>query len=869
MARLLATYRLQLRGGVGLRQAARLVPYLDDLGVSHLYLSPLLRARRGSAHGYDIVDPGMLDPALGTERDLAHLVRALRRRGMGLALDIVPNHMATGRENRFWDDVLARGRKSPYAGWFDVDWAAGGHRGGRPRIVLPVLGDELARVVRRGKLRLDWHSGRFRVAYHEHSFPVNPTSLPDALRTVHTAGAARRAARRFASGAGSGERWHRLLARQFYRLAYWRRAAREINYRRFFTIADLVALRVGDPEVFRATHALVQAWVRRGWVDALRIDHVDGLRDPLTYLERLRDAQRARRTVPVYVEKVLARGERLRDAWPVAGTTGYDFLAEVEDVFISPRGYEAAQRLYRRVTGRASDFPEVVRWAKRKMLRVHLRAEVRRLTRRLQAALEAGNIRSVPPAPALARALCETIVHLDVYRTYVDGRPGAPRAEDRRVLTRAVAAARRAGRAGSIPLALVRRALLLRGPRDLGFVERFQHLCVTVAAKGVEDTALYAYVALVSRNEVGAAPDTPLRGAPAVLHGANAVRARRWPGAMLVVSTHDTKRSADVRARIDALSEIPDEWGRCVRRWRRWHARHRRLVRGRAAPDASTEYLFYQTLVGLWPSTAPRRVPRDLGSRVEEYVVKAAREAKRATSWVRPDPTFETALRAFARAVMAPRDPRFLVDLANLVAKVAPAGMWNALARTLVQLTAPGVPDVYQGDELWSFALVDPDNRRPVDWTARRRAVRAVLHEAPAALVRAPHDGRLKLYVTRAALAARRRFPGLFVGGTYEALALRGRAAKHLVAFARRAGERWAVAVVPRLTMSLGSHTAAPCGEVWRGTHIVLPGSLRGARMVSALTGDVVRVPRRARATLPADVALADLPVALLIGQAP
>jgi (1->4)-alpha-D-glucan 1-alpha-D-glucosylmutase len=437
------------------------------------------------------------------------------------------------------------------------------------------------------------------------------------------------------------------------------------------------------------------------------------------------------------------------------------------------------------------------------------------------------------------------------------------------VLDRALRGARRAGRADPAALAALRRVLLLRGPRDVGAVQQFQQLCVAVAAKGVEDTAMYAHVALASRNEVGAAPDAPLVRVPAALHAANAARARHWPAALLTVATHDTKRSADVRARLDVLSEIPAEWLRCVRRWRRWHRPYRRTVGGRAAPSVSAEYLLYQTMVAIWPPDAGARTTADLRARIAEYALKAVREAKRRTSWIRPDAVYEEAVAAFVRAVLAPDNRRFLDDLGALVARVAPAGMWNALARVLVQVTAPGVPDVYQGDELWNLALVDPDNRRPVEFGRRRRALASLRSARVEEVLGAPQDGRIKLLVLARALAARRRAPTLFAGGAYRPLAAGGGpAAGHLFVFARRAGRRWAITVVPRLTVSLGlDPELPPCGAVWGGVHVALPAELRGARLESVLTGERLRAPSRGPVRLSAAAVLGRLPVALLVGR--
>lgn len=870
----LATYRLQLHAGFPLRRVRALIPYLHRLGVTHVYLSPVLRARRGSTHGYDVVDFGRLDPALGSEADLRDLVAALRRRRMGVVLDIVPNHMAADADNPYWDDVLAHGRGSPYAGWFDIDWGAGGPAG-RERVFLPVLGDRLSRVLARGEIRLAATAGRLRVRYFEQSFPLDPLTL--AARRL-PGEPLPRMARRLSRPRALRD----LLDAQHYRLAYWRRAAREINYRRFFTISHLVALRVEDPAVFRASHAVVLRWVAAGVLDGLRVDHVDGLLDPLEYLQRLHRPVGRRPAAPVVVEKVLARGERLPKRWPVAGTTGYEFLNAVEDLLIDPAGADRIARFYHALTGRGPSFAAVARRAKRLVLAHHLEADLWRLTR-----LAVRALRHPPPGLGFRRltaAVREVIVHLSVYRTYVDRRhPVASGDRDR--LRQAIAAARAGGHADRRAVHTVGALLLPHGgsrdplhdPARLDFIRRFQQLCPPAAAKGVEDTALYRYVPLASRNEVGAEPGAPLASARAALHRSNAQRATRWPGGLLCVTTHDTKRSADVRGRLDALSEVADFWVAHVRRWRRLNGPLRGTL------DAATEYLFYQSLLALWPPGTPAgRLPSrpqrvTLRRRLSAYMLKAAREAKRRTSWIRPDPRYEAGLARFVRVSLAPRHSRpFLLDMGRLAARVERAGLWNALSRTLVQCTAPGIPDVYQGDELWNFCLVDPDNRRPVDFPVRWRALadierrfaaggrerRALL----AALTRRPADGRLKLHVLRCALHARRRFPDLFRHGAYQALAVSGPQRDRLFAFARRHAAGIAITVVPRLLIGLPDNGhVLPVGGVWLGSTVRLPFPLRRP-LTDALSGRRITARHDARGSyLPVEVLFRQLPGALLV----
>ncbi len=947
MTAILSTYRIQLRPDFGLNAVGALVPYLARLGVSHVYLSPLLRARSGSDHGYDVVDPTMLNPALGSEADLEALVDTLRRHDMGLILDVVPNHMATGSENRFWEDVLMHGPASAFSHWFDIDWGAPEAR--RPRRILqPVLGERLGRVIARGELKIVLRDRQFRIEYFDQCFPLDPATIPfiveagsaaassavgddptmselesilARLRSLPPRDASARAERgpeaeaalrqlwmlfesaphvhdritsavaAFGSNREGQRRLRRLVAAQAYRLAYWRRAAREINYRRFFTISHLVALRMEDARVFATTHEKVLRWIDEGKVDGLRIDHIDGLLDPAGYLRRLRDtvassANRSPTPFPLYVEKILGREERLPESWPVAGTTGYDFLAELEDAFLDADGFRAVGQTYRRFTRRHTDFAQVARTAGRKVLAGPLAAEVRRLSR-LAERFARCSAQTSPDTDALTQAIVEVLVALPVYRTYLDPERLVYRAEDRAILTQALSEARRAGRAEHAALELLSSALLLSGrdalpagatERAAEFAQRFQQTSVSVAAKSIEDTAFYIFVPLASRNEVGNEPDATL--ADNALHAANQRRANRWPDAMLCTSTHDTKRSADVRARLSVLSEIPEAWKRHLRRWHRWNRHHRRLVRGSYAPDRNTEYLLYQTLVGVWPlgqpASAEQQVPAAFKQRIQEYMLKAAREAKLQTSWVEPNARFEAALSSFVDAVLTPPAcQRFLADLASFAGVVGRSAVWAGLSRTLIHLTSPGVPDIYQGDELWNLNLVDPDNRRPVDFEQRRALLSTIVKRHDPLtdgldfieeMLASPEDGRVKLHVIHRTLRSRREFPELFSRGDYIALTVSGPRAGHVFAFARRKGDRAAIIVAPSRVMQLsGASGRPPVGtDLWGDTRISLPEGLSRGPWHSRLT-DESRPAAPSHASLPVAEALRSFPVALLL----
>ena len=903
-----ATYRVQLSRSFPFAAAAALVPFFARLGVTHLYCSPLLAARPGSTHGYDVVDPTRLDEKLGGDAGLAELRRRLDAAGMRLLLDIVPNHAAASAENPFWDDVLAHGRRSRFASWFDIDWGA---TGGRRRILLPVLGDRRSRCLARGEITVVVDRGALRVRYGTASFPLEPASMLQALGDCAPARALRDLAVELAAlppaqvvpvlrarwesspevrgqlGAAADrlsarDRLEALLDRQAYRLVHWRRAAHELNYRRFFEVNDLVALRVEDPAVLAATHARILALVADGTVAALRVDHVDGLLDPAAYLADLAAAVHAARPpgVPVVVEKILARDERLRDDWPVAGTTGYEFLNALERVFIDPEGHGRIVRWYRgSVSGRDRGYPDVLLESKRRVLDGGLWTDVERMARLLRTFASRVRPGVTTALRALRVAIVEVVACLPVYRTYRTSRRPLIGHRDRALLERALATARQRARAPAPALDLLEDALLgdLRADSGarLAFVQRFQQTSGPAMAKGGEDTACYVWIPLLSLNEVGGEPDVVPRDAAEQIHRLNAARAQRWPGALSCTSTHDTKRSADVRARLDVLSEVPELWIATATRWRQRNRCHRPLVRSRKVPDANTEYLLYQTLVGVWPFAArtgprdeppPQSVRESLRERVAAYALKAAREAKTHTSHVEPDAEWEEGLRHFVDALFG--DAEFLRAVTKLVGGVARPGAWNSLARTLIHCTAPGVPDIYQGDELWDFSLVDPDNRRPVDFAARvallddlerRDRDRLALAQE---LLAWPGDPRTKLHVIRVALAARTRFPHLFAG-SYEPLRVSGRRSGHVLAFARAAGGASAVTIVPRLTLGVSPDASCLTRHAWSETFIEPPATGFGG-LVNAITGQRLAASRRP-GPAPLSGILDAFPLALLV----
>jgi (1->4)-alpha-D-glucan 1-alpha-D-glucosylmutase len=901
---LLSTYRLQLNEDFTLADARAIVPYLHAYGVSHVYLSPVLTARPGSTHGYDVADPSQVNPELGGEEALRALADEAHRLGLGVLVDIVPNHMGVGPSNPYWEDLLMHGEGARYARWFDVDWRSHPRRIGK--IVLPVLGDEIDAVIARGELGLSIADhGGVRITYFDASWPVNPATIPEAIQLVQNDPHAREAAEEWARGEEGKARLRELLRAQHYTLTFWRCAPSEINYRRFFDVNELAALRMEDPAVFDESHAKILELVRGGVVDGLRIDHVDGLRDPLGYLERLRAAVG---DIPILVEKILSPGEHLRREWPIQGTTGYEFMNDVETLFIHDAGARTIENAYRSMRRlaqreRVLEFEEVAREGKLLVLRGALRADMLRLGRQLlplvrEEPVEGGEAaaerRAAHTARTLADGLTQLVASLPVYRTYIDGRDELPHADDRDVIERAVARAQEhvTPEEHAVVARVARTFLspLAAGDPDhdarLDFILRFQQTSGPATAKGVEDTALYRYFPLASRNEVGGEPDRLLHDAVERFHAANAERARDWPLSILATNTHDTKRSADVRARIDVLSEIPEEWQRHVQRWRRFTRKHRVALKGRLTPDTNTEYLIYQTLVGIWPSPAtgrraddvpPREWLEHAKERVDAYIMKAVKEGKVFTTWTEPDAEYEEGVKRFVHAILTPdEESPFLADLSRFVATIARAGMWNALSRVLVHYTAPGTPDTYQGDECWTHTLVDPDNRRPVDFDARRRMVEEVAANFPASIdadlatarladyVREPEDDRLKYLLAWRTLQARRAHPDLFAAGGYEPLRAEGDHAPRLFAYARTHGGRSAIVIAPRLLVALG--VDAPNGRVsaatWAGTRLPIPEALGGGPWRSALTGREVRAEGGAL-----DVAsiLTELPLALLL----
>jgi (1->4)-alpha-D-glucan 1-alpha-D-glucosylmutase len=843
-----STYRVQVQPAFGFDDVTAIAPYLRRLGVSHLYASPYLQAAAGSTHGYDVIDHSRVNAELGGEDGHERMCTALGEAGLGQVLDIVPNHMAIVGGNRWWWDVLENGPSSQYASYFDVDWDSPEAKL-RNTVLMPILGDHYGRVLEAGELKLARDGGGFTIHYYDHLLPVAPRSLDDLL-----AGAARRCrsmeleslatffgrlppsyltdrasvrerhrdkevlraslARLLREESGiraavdaevaainaDADRLDALLERQNYRLAFWRTAGRELDYRRFFDINTLAALRMEDEAVFVDTHELVIKWLDRGVVDGLRIDHPDGLRDPEGYLRRLeRDAGPH---TWVVVEKILEPGERLPQSWPVAGTTGYDFANRAGGLFVDPAGEEPLSEAYTAFTGESVDYEEVVYEKKHLVMSEVLSAEILRLT---NLAIEVcGRHRRYRDYTRhdLHQTLRELIAVFPVYRTYVVPGAAGPSPDDVAHVEEAakLARGRRPDLDGELFDFFV--DVLLgrhRGQAEDELVARFQQVTGPVMAKGVEDTTFYTYNRLTALNEVGGSPGR-LGVDPEEFHDGNEHTARHWPGTLLATSTHDTKRAEDTRARIALLSEIPTRFAAAVADWAQLNERHHPDP---SLPDRNAEWLLYQTLVGAWPLSAERAVA---------YMEKASKEAKDHTSWVDPDPVYDDALRRFVEGILG--DAEFSHALETFVTPLVEPGRVNSLAQALLKLTSPGVPDLYQGCELWSHALVDPDNRQPVDFTVRQSLLAEAEKASPAEVWPAKADSGLpKLLLTHRALQLRSRRPEAFsAGSSYDRLAATGPKAAHAVAYGRGGA---VVAVAPRLVLGLAGD--------WAGTTLSLP----------------------------------------------
>ena len=955
-----STYRLQFNHTFTFKDAAALVPYLHALGITDCYASSLLRAAPESMHGYDLVDPGRLNPELGSEEEFALFADALKQHDMGLLVDVVPNHMGIGTpDNRWWWDVLENGPGARYAAAFDIDWTPL-KRELEDKVLLPILGEQYGTVLENQEIRLQYEEGGFLVSYYRQRLPLAPkswasilsfrlTELIELLGSGHAAilelqsiltalchlppgrerdpekvaeryretGIVRRRVAALITDcrevhahvlanvqtyngtkglSASFDKLDALLNEQSYRLASWRVASEEINYRRFFDVNELAAIRTEEECVFTESHRLIFRLLKQGIATGLRIDHVDGLYDPEHYLQQLqawaaaelpRQCEGDAPSLFVLVEKILGEGEQLPRSWPVAGTTGYDFLNLVNGLFVRADQEQAMEALYTRFIGERRPYRELVYQSKKLIMRASMSSELNVLGHQLNRLSERDRHYRDFTLNSLTHAVREIIACFPVYRSYLTTGREAPLDRDQAYIVLAVARAKRRNPTlnGQI-FDFVRDLLLgkldpstgLTKEDQIRFVTKFQQTTGPVMAKGVEDTAFYVYNRLISLNEVGGDP-AHFGFSVEAFHQAIRERRAGRPYSMSATSTHDTKRGEDVRARINVLPEIRERWSKAITRWARLNRRYRTDVEEQPAPDRNDEYLLYQTLIGAWPLMTMDEVEyEEFVSRIERYMIKAVREAKTHSSWINPHPEYEAALCRFIRAVLSGREANpFLNDFLPVQAMVARYGMYNGLSQLLVKAAAPGVPDCYQGTELWEFNLVDPDNRRPVDYALRATMLKefdgAATHEAAdrtdfiRGLLESWQDGRLKLFILQAALRHRRAYPDLYLDGDYVPLNCEGPHQFHLCAFARLHQDQAVVALAPRLMAGL----AATRGEggpddTWRDTWLTVPSWKAGSAYEHLFTGERFEtVNLGARQVLPVGQVLNHCPVALLM----
>jgi (1->4)-alpha-D-glucan 1-alpha-D-glucosylmutase len=926
-----ATYRFQLRNGFGFDQIRELLPYIDSLGISDLYLSPLFQSREDSVHGYDVVDHSRIEPSFGDEDAFRRLAIGARERGMGILLDLVPNHMGINDPaNQLWNDVLENGPASRSAVCFDIDWKPA-NGGVVNQILLPFLGKSFGETLEAGELTIVYENDRFSLAYFERRFPIALTTWPTILEvafemlpedvlskdpvelrsiitqlrnlssadpvdeaateeryreqevarrrltslcdeSAHVKEAISLALQHVNGGSDDAHRWDTLeeiISRQHYRLAFWRVAADEINYRRFFDINDLAAIRVENEEVFRSVHDLTFRMLSEGMVTGVRIDHPDGLLDPKDYFCNLqatyqrnqtRDreshdpAERGATGLPLYVvvEKILSGEEILRSDWPVSGTTGYEFLNELSGLLVQPDGVRRLQERYESMTHIEERPRDIIYQGKLTILQDSMSSELAMVASQLYKLAKASRSTRDFTLPALQRALREVVACFPVYRTYVQSYGWDVTAEDHRRVMEAIRWAKRRNRtmAWSM-LDYIAAVLLLEFPSNLAddlkplwrkFATRFQQVTGPVTAKGVEDTSFYRYFPLASLNEVGAELGSTGISCDS-FHVKMQARVADWPHALSATGTHDTKRGEDIRARLHVLSEMPDQWAEQVEKLHELTAPLLQEIDGEAAPTKNERYLFYQTLVGTWPSQPSDGTEwEQYKERLAAYFKKALREAKQHTSWLNPSESYENAIDWFLNEVLRTPDSEMLGPVASIAEQIAGPGFVNSIIQVVLKATLPGVPDFYQGSEFWDFRLVDPDNRRPVDYEHRVTGLaelkNAFGRDSDLLLgeLHSSWDDRLKLFVTWRALKTRQSQASLFENSDYQSIAFEGPLASHLFGFVRQWESDWLCVIVPRwpktLAARLGLDDAATmpprafCGELWRDTYAVLPANV-------------------------------------------
>lgn len=984
-----STYRLQFNHTFGFNDARGIVSYLHDLGISDVYASPYFKALKGSLHGYDIVDPSALNPEIGTKEEYDALIRELDTYGMGQVLDIVPNHMSCESDNPWWMDLLENGRTSPYAVFFDIDWNPAVKKLSG-KLHIPLLGDQYGKVLESQGLKLTFDEGAFFIYYQEQKFPLLPETylfllqhrledlqnlitdngphltellsivtalkhLPPAtekdrekideryrekeiikkrLLTLYRESAEIRdfidANVDIFNGKKGDPRSFNpldgLLTEQVWRLSHWRVANEEINYRRFFDVNNLAAVRTEDPAVFKKAHKLIFRLVAEKKITGLRVDHPDGLYNPSEYFEKLQREcfsrlvsakapedddheksdmvpevlRRYERLLssdpqykPFYIvgEKILTKGEKMPEDWPIFGTTGYVFLNSLNGIFIDTKNAKMFDNLYAKFIGTNTFFPEVVYEKKKLVIQVAMSGEINTLGHYLNNISEKNRHTRDLTLNSLTRAITEVIAFFPVYRTYINS--SIVKDKDRQYIEAAVSKAKRKNPAiSAFIFDFLEDVLLLKFPEGFSeedkkewfdFAMKFQQITAPVMAKGVEDTAFYVYNRLVSLNEVGGSPDRFGLSLEA-FHGQNLDRLKFWPHALITTSTHDTKRSEDVRARINVLSEIPEKWRECLIKWSSLNKKKRTPVEGQEAPDRNEECLLYQTLVGAWPLGRLAETEYDaFKTRIKDYMVKALREAKVNTSWINPNAEYEDAVISFIDAVMAVAPGnKFLERFEPFQKTLSWFGMLNSLSQILLKIASPGVPDFYQGNEVWDFSLVDPDNRRPVNFAGMRETLAALKKEMSNSgsdftgflreLIQNWEDGSVKLYVTLQALTYRKENHQLFMEGAYIPLIGDGELKDHICAFARQRDNKAVLVVVPRFMTQVPRFTyeAQSWGKVWENTGILLPDDIPGNIFNNVLTGEKSEAVRRSgKRELPLGPVFSGFPVAMLSGEGP
>ncbi|MBW4650510.1 MAG: malto-oligosyltrehalose synthase [Kastovskya adunca ATA6-11-RM4] len=924
-----ATYRIQFHVGFNFEAAKKIVPYLSELGISDLYASPIFKATEGSTHGYDVVDPTVLNPELGTPEDFKVLVQELQQRQMGWLQDIVPNHMAYAGQNQMLMDVLENGPDSEFFDYFDIAWDQS-YEDRRGRVLAPLLGNFYGDSLENGEIQLQYDQTGLSVNYYNLRLPIRIESYvqflthelgklartlgrqhPDFVKLLgilyllknlpsETKGRERYDHIAFVKGllwelytqnpaveefiqhnietfngeSGNSKSFDlldSLLSDQFYRLAFWKVGAEEINYRRFFTVNELISVKVEELKVFNKTHSLISQLVEEGAITGLRIDHIDGLYDPTQYLERLREKMG---DVYITVEKILELDEQLPNFWPIQGTSGYNFLNYVNGIFCKSVNEERMRSIYAQFTNLDAPYEELVKQKKALIVEKNLAGDADNLAQLLKRISGQTRGGSDFTQYGLKRALVEILTLFPVYRTYVneDGLDES----DRQYVQAVIAKAREDLPLLSKELDYIEEILLQKNGEPLTseqkaerlhFVMRMQQLTGPLMAKGVEDTLLYVYNLLLSLNEVGGNPGH-FGLQPADFHAFNQTRKTHWSQAMSATSTHDTKRGEDARARINILSEIPDEWETQVRTWSELNRQFKKLTKNRAIPSSNDEYFLYQTLIGAFPFDE-REYPEFI-TRVKDYMIKAVREAKVYTAWLRPDNEYEEGFISFVESILQPSEQnQFLEKFRPFQKVVADYGIYNSLSQILLKNMAVGVPDLYQGTELWDLSMVDPDNRRPVDYEQRVAFLQDIKEKAQQDILKlvnellsTKEDGKIKLFLTYKVLQARNENMELFLKGDYLPLKVVGKFQDCIVAFARQVGDKVAITVAPRLLTSLVNPGERPLGDVWEDTAIQLP-----AGMPSVWKDAIAAQTLQGNEAIPVSEVLKNFPVALLFGQ--